>query len=113
MDFRHKRASGIYDAQLPFLRLRADTGRDAVSAENKDSAYGDFIDRFHEDCAAAPQLIHNVTVVHDFMMNVNRTAVGLECEFDDVHRSDHARAESPRPNAHQRLAPVRSALNVR
>src|SRR5271156_4003538 len=113
MYLRHQRASGIDDAQLPFLRFRADARRHSVSAENKHSAYRNFLDRFHEDCATAAQLIHHIAVVHDFMMNVNWTPVSLEREFHNVHRSHYPRAESAWPDAHQRLAPVRSALYVR
>ena len=110
---RHQRASGINDAQLPLLRFRADPRWHPVSAENKHSADRNFINGFHEDCAAAPQLIHHIAVMNDFMMNVNRAAVSFERELYDVHRANHARTESARPDAHQRLATVRRALYIR
>src|ERR1700735_694583 len=113
MDFGHERASGIDDAQLPFLRLCADTRRHAVSAENKHGTDRNFLDRFHEDCATAPQLIYHVAVMYDFMVNVDGAAVSFEREFDDIRCSDYSSAESSRPNTYQSLAPIRSALNVR
>ena len=84
-----------------------------MSAENKHSAYRNLFDRFHEDCAAAPQLIHYIAVMNDFMMDVNRAAVSFERELYDVHRSNHARTESARPDAHQRFATVCRALYIR
>ena len=80
---RHQRASGINDAQLPLLRFRAHPRWHPVSAENKHSADRNFINGFHEDCAAAPQLIHHIAVMNDFVMDVNRAAVSFEREFYD------------------------------
>jgi hypothetical protein len=51
--------------------------------------------------------------MNDFMMDVNRAAVSFERELYDVHRANHARAESARSDAHQRLATVRRALYIR
>ena len=83
-----------------------------MRAEYQDRALGNLFDGFDENRAAAPQLVDDITVVNDFMMHVNRAAVGFERQLDDVYRSHHPGAESSRPNAHQRLRTV-SSLNVR
>src|SRR6202046_236069 len=103
----------ITHAQLAFWGFWADTRRPPVGAEDQHGAYRDFLDRFNEDCPTTPQLVHHVAVMHDFMMHVNRASVGFQCKLDNIHCSNHARAKPTRPDAHQGLASVLSALYVR
>jgi hypothetical protein len=49
-----------------------------MSAEDEHGAYRNFLDGFHKYGAAATQLVDDVTVVHDFVMNVNRAAVRFQ-----------------------------------
>ena len=83
-----------------------------MRAENQDCTYRHFADRLDEDRATSAQLIHHVAVVHDFVMYVDRAAVGLERQLDDIHRTDNTRAESSRPHADQRLSSGRRSLNL-
>jgi hypothetical protein len=51
--------------------------------------------------------------VDDFVMDINRCAVGFEREFDDVHGADYAGAEAARAYPYQRLGAVGGAMNLR
>jgi hypothetical protein len=83
-----------------------------VGAENEHGADGNFFNGFDENGAAAAQLINHVPVVHDFMMDVHRIAVGLKRELDDVHGADYAGAKAPGANAHESLGSVIRAVDV-
>jgi len=112
MNFGYQRASGINHAQLALLRFGAHARWHAVGAENEHGADGNFFNRFDENGATAAQLINHVAVVHDFVMDVHRIAVGLKREFDDVHGADHAGAKAPGANAYEGLGSVIRAVDV-
>jgi hypothetical protein len=82
-----------------------------VSAEDEYSTLRNLFDRLDEDRAAAPQLIDDVAVVHDFVVYVYRAAIGLKSELNDINGSHHPGAESPGPNPHECFRAV-SALDV-
>ncbi len=105
MNFGHQRAGRVNHAQLAFLRFGAHSRRNAVRAENQHRADRHFLDRLDKNRAAAAQLIHHVAVVHDFVVHVDRAAVSLQRQLDDIHRAHHSRAKSSRPHAHERLRP--------
>ena len=44
--------------------------------------------------------------MNDFMVHVDRAAIGFQRQFDDIHSAHHARTETSRPDAHQRLGAV-------
>jgi hypothetical protein len=112
MHFGYERASGINHSQLAFLRFGANAGRHAMRAENEHCANWYFFDGLDENRAAAAQLVHYVPVVHDFVMDVNRIAVGFQREFHDIHRANYAGAEAARAHAHKRLGSVISAVDL-
>ena len=63
--------------------------------------------------APAPaQLVHDVAVVHNFMVHIDRAAVRLERQFDDIHRTNHAGAKAARPDANESLDPARCSLDL-
>src|SRR5271157_1085278 len=39
----------------------------------------------------------------DFMVHINGGAIGFQCQFHDIHRTHHARAESTRTDTQQDL----------
>ena len=112
MNFGYQRAGGVNHAQLAFLRFGANARRHAVGAENQHRADGNFLDGLDENGAAAAQLVHHVAVMHDFVVHVDRIAVGFQRQFDDVHGADHAGAKTARANAHERLGSVIGAINL-
>lgn len=70
-----------------------------MSTEDEDSSVRDFINGFDEDGSTPAQLFDNIRVMNDFMVNVDRRSVGLKRQFDDIDRSDNARAETPRSDS--------------
>ena len=75
-----------------------------MGAENQDGARGDFADGFHKNGAAAPELLHNIGIVDNLMVYVDRSAIGFERQLNDVDRANHARAEPAGPDAKQSLS---------
>lgn len=65
-----------------------------MGAENEDSAMRDFFDGFDENGATAAELFDDVSVMDDFVMDVDRIAVSFEGEFDDIYRADNAGAKA-------------------
>jgi hypothetical protein len=82
-----------------------------VGAENQNRTNRNFLDGLDKYGAAPPQLVHDVAVMHNFVMNINGIAVGFERQLHNVNRSDHARAESPRTDSYQRLGAVIGSMN--
>src|SRR5262249_16059764 len=99
VDLGDERASGVDDFEGTRFGLFADGGRNAVCAEDENRAVGNFFDGFDENGAAAAELFHDIGVVDNFMMDVDRVAVGFKGEFDDVHGTDYAGAEAARADA--------------
>jgi hypothetical protein len=99
MNFGDEGAGGVDDAERALLGFIAHGGRDTMSAEDKDGAGRDFGDGLNEDGAAAAELLDDVGVVHNFMVDVNRSTVGFESQFDDVHGADNAGTETARTDA--------------
>src|SRR5580658_6162481 len=112
MNFCYQRASGVDHAQLPFLRFGANARRDSMRAEDQYRADRNFLDGFHKDSSAAAPLVYHISVVHNFMMNVDRAAIRFERQFNDIDCAHHACAEPSWPDAHQRLSSVGGALYV-
>jgi hypothetical protein len=94
MDFGDERASGVNDAEGAVLGFLTNGGRHTMGAKHEYRAVRNVIDRLYEDGAATAQLLHDVGVVHDFVMDVNRSAVGFQSEFDDIDGPDDTRTES-------------------
>jgi hypothetical protein len=49
-----------------------------MGTEDQDGIGRDFFNGFDENGAAAAELFHNVGVVDDFVMHVDRRAIGFE-----------------------------------
>ncbi len=104
MDFGYERASGVNNAQLALLRFVTHSWRHSVGAENQNCAVGNFGNRFNENRAALAELLHDVTVVHNFVMDVHRRPVNFQRQLDDIHGAHHAGAETARPYAQEHFA---------
>ncbi len=112
MNFGYQRAGGVNHTQFAFLRFGAHARRHAVGAEDEDRAYRNFVDGLDENSAAAAQLVHNVAVVHDFVVDVHRIAVGFEGQFDDVHGADNAGAKAAGADTYERFGSVIGAIDL-
>ena len=113
MNFRHQRASGVNHAQFALLCFGSYARRHAMRAEYQYRAHRHFLDRLNENGAAPPQLVHNVAVMHNFVVYVDRRAISLQRQFHDVHSAHHSGAESARPYPYHRLGPIICAGNRR
>jgi hypothetical protein len=61
-----------------------------MSTEDEHAAVRNVLDGFDEDRTAPALLLHQVSVMHDFMVHVNRSAIGFQRQLDDVHRANHS-----------------------
>jgi hypothetical protein len=96
MDLRDQRAGGVDDRQVAPRRLDLDRARDAMGAENGDAARRDFGELVHELRALGAQALDHVPVVHDFVADIDRRPIFLECLFDNLDRPLDAGAEASR-----------------
>ena len=55
-----------------------------------------FVQLFHENRPGLAQLVHDVLVVYDFLSNINRRAVQIQRDFDDIDGSHNTGAETSR-----------------
>jgi hypothetical protein len=67
-----------------------------MSAEDGARARGDFVEFFYKDRAGFAQLLHHVLVVDDLFADVNRRAVEVKSDLDDVDGSDDTGTKASR-----------------
>src|SRR5205823_3113701 len=79
-----------------FLRRLLDLRRDAVSTVHQPSAGGDLIDMIHEDHAQGAKPLHDMLVVDDFVIDVERSPQYLNGRFESCHRHVDAGAKTSR-----------------
>src|SRR5262249_46247278 len=111
MDFRHERASGINDFKIARLGFVANRRWNAVSAKNEDRTVRNFFDGLDKNRATAAELLHNIRVMNNFVMYVDRGTIGFERQLDNVYGSNHARAKSARAHT-QKYFPVGSSRHL-
>src|SRR5712672_4816139 len=75
-----------------------------MGAENQHCAMRHFFYGLHKNSPAAPQLLHNVSVVHDLVVHINRRTVCFQRQFDYIHCAHHAGAEASRPYPQQNFS---------
>src|ERR1700678_740183 len=107
----HEGTSRVHDAKLPTPRFRTNARGNSVRTKNQDRSPRDPFNGLNKDRASATQLVHDVAVMHDFMMNVNWISISFKGELDNVDGSDHAGAKSARANPYQRLGTVVGSMN--
>jgi myo-inositol-hexaphosphate 3-phosphohydrolase len=90
VNFGDERASCVNDSERACLGLIADRGRNSVCAEDENGAVWNFFDGFDENGAAAAELLHYISIVDNFMVDVDRITISFESEFHDVHGADYA-----------------------
>ena len=94
MDLGHQRAGGVEAPEPAGLGLAAHRRRDAVSREDHDRPGGHVPEVVGEHRALALQVVDHVPVVHDLVPHVDRRAVDLERQIDDIDGAVHAGAEA-------------------
>ena len=87
---------GVDDLEPPTVPLLPDFLGDAVGAENHDRPVRHLVELLHEHRALLAQGIHDVPAMDDFVTDIDRRAVGLEGQLDDVDGPVHPGTEAPR-----------------
>ncbi len=67
-----------------------------MRTENSAAAGGHFIQLFDEDGSRLPQFIDHMLVVDNFLADVDRRAVKVECNLDHIDGPDDTGAEAAR-----------------
>ena len=83
-----------------------------MGAKHEYGADRNFADGLDKNRAATPQLVHDVAVVDDFMVNVDRLAIQFERQVNDIHGPHHSGANDARPHSYQRLRASRRPLDL-
>ena len=96
MDLRDQRASRVDHLETTLLSRFTDSGRNTMSTENGAAADGDFIEFLYENSPSGREAVNNVAVVNDFLAHIDRGAVDLQREFDDVNCTHHSGAKPAR-----------------
>jgi len=110
MNFGDQRAGGINYPERPILGFLANGGGNAVGAEDQDGIGRDLFDRFDENCTATAELFDDIGVVHDFMVHIDRGAVGFERELHNVDCANDSGAEPAGTHTEQGFVSVWVAI---
>ena len=97
VDLGHQRAGGVDRLQTPLGRLPADLRRHAVGRIEQVGPFGHFRQIVDKDHPLPPEPLDHPFVVNDLVVDVQRRAVGLDCQFQGLDGHVHARTESARP----------------
>jgi hypothetical protein len=95
-----ERTGCVEDAQAALPRVILDDPRNAVGAEDRDRAGGNFGEVLDETRPLGAQALDDVPVVDDLMPDVDGCAKPDERLFDDVDGADDARAKAARLRKH-------------
>lgn len=96
VDLRHQWAGGVDGEQMSLGRLSANRRRHAVGRIKQGHALGNFRQIVDEDHPPLPELLDNPGVVHDFVVGVQRRAVGFDGQRQGLDGHIDAGTEPPR-----------------
>jgi hypothetical protein len=65
-----------------------------VRTEDNASAGWNLSELFDKNSACGPQLFHYVAVMNNFLPDVDRSAVKIECDFNNIDSPDYSSAKS-------------------
>src|SRR5205809_612833 len=99
-----ERTSGVNYFQLAGLGFVADRRRNAVGAKNEHRTMGNFLDGFDKNRTAPAQLLHNIRVMDNLVVHVDRRAISFQRQLDDIDSAHNARAETSRPYPQQNFS---------
>ena len=94
VDLGDERTGCIKHGETAGLRFGFHRARHAVSGENDRGAGGDFLQLLDEYRAESPQPVHDVSVVHDFVPDIDGPSKQLDRALDNIDRPIHSRTES-------------------
>ncbi len=77
-----------------------------MGAENNPGAFRHLRKLFHENGAGPPQFVHYVTIVNDFLANVDGRAIQVQRNFHDINGPHNTRTKAPRFQQENLLARV-------
>ncbi len=93
VDLGDQRARRVQHMQAARTRFVLDAARDAVGAEDRDGAGGHFREVLDKTRPFGAQALDDVPIVDDLVADVDRRPEPLQRLFDDLDRTDDARAE--------------------
>ncbi len=96
MDLGDERAGGVEHRQTARGGLLFDRLGYPVGAEDGARARRNLVKLVHENRALAAQLVHDMTIMHDFVTDIDRSAVKIDRALDNLDGADHARAKTAR-----------------
>ncbi len=96
MHLGDQRAGGVDRGKRTPLRLVDDPPGNAVSAEDRHCALGDFVQFVDEARPFGGQLLDNMPIMNNLVAHVDRRAMLDQRPLDDIDGSNDSRAKSPR-----------------
>ena len=93
VDLGNQRAGRVDKLQIPALGFFWHGLRHAVGGENHRAVVGCFVQLVNEDGALGFQTFDHKAIVYDLMAHIDRRAVLLQRQLDDVDGANDARAE--------------------
>jgi hypothetical protein len=95
MHFGDKRTGGVNRKEISLASDFGDRFGHAVGRENHRSiCIGDFIQIFDKDCALPFQIIDNVSIVDDFMPDIDWSTMKFQRLLDGINRANDTCAKS-------------------
>src|SRR5262249_28734003 len=94
MDLGNERTGGIEIEEVPPRRILRDRLRNSVRREDDRAAGFDLIELVDKDRAFLLEAPNHMTIVDDFIPDIDRRPVFLEGEFDDLDRTVDPGAEA-------------------
>ena len=67
-----------------------------MGAEDDPCSFRNLAQLFDEDGPGSPQFIHHVAVMNDFLADIDRGPIKVQCDFNHVDGAHHASAEPAR-----------------
>src|SRR5205809_269237 len=99
-----ERTSGVNYFQLAGLGFVADRRRNAVGATRGHRTMRHFLDGFAKYRTAPAQLLHDIRVMDNLVVHVDRRAISFQRQLDDIDCAHNARAETSRPYPQQNFS---------
>ena len=96
VDLRHQRAGGIQHRKTARYRLVDDRLGDSMGTEDRHRAIGNLLQVFDEDGAHSLEPLDDMSVVHDLVADIDRSAELLERPLDNLDCAHDARAKTSR-----------------
>ena len=88
VDLEHQRTGRIQHKQVAVFRARGHRfGHSVGRKDHRLSRLRDFVELFHKNGAFGPQAFHHESIMHDLVADIDRRAILLQSEFDDLDRT--------------------------